>query len=167
MLIPGNDVWPPKPSLPDPLLEYDALIEEKLAARTVGFRGLALFSLIRALRGRGLSLGQAFAAVDNYSARRRASLDAKDSATVSLIVLPVLISMTALLVSAMVLALAGVYLQFRRHAILSQPHHQAPLLALDQLRATIHTAFSVAVGLEAVVFICGYLALRLLKRHKK
>jgi len=165
--MPADDVWPPKPSLPDPLLEYDALIKEKLAARAVGFRGPVLFSLIRALRGSGLSLGQAFAAVDNYSARQRASLSAKDSATVSLIVLPMLISMTALLVSAIALALVGVFLQFRRHAILSQPHHQAPLLALDQLRATIHMAFSAALGSEAVVFICGYLAMQLLKRHKE
>ena len=164
--MPTDEVWPPKPSLPDPILEYDALIKEKLVARTIGFRGLVLFSLIRVLRGRGLSFGQAFAAVDNYSARQRASLSAKDSATVSLIVLPVLISMTALLISAMALALVGVFLQFRRHAILSQPHHQAPLLALDQLRATVHMVFSAALGLEAVVFICGYLAIRLLKRHK-
>lgn len=46
--MPESDVWPPKPSILDPLMEYDGLIAAKLAALPEPRRSRLL--LMKALR---------------------------------------------------------------------------------------------------------------------
>lgn len=122
--MPDNDVWPPKPDLPDPLTEYDEVIAAKLAALSEAKRNR--IALIKALRDdTGIELRQAYAAVNNYCERHDVFAQTRTSR---------LLAWLGCLPPLAMLCFAGFlfYWMKRRDEILSQPHHHAALLALSK-----------------------------------
>ena len=65
--MPDNDVWPPRPDLPDPLTEYDELIRTLLEATEPAQHRLAL---VKALREKtGLNLSECLTITNSYCTR--------------------------------------------------------------------------------------------------
>ena len=62
-----NDVWPPRPDLPDPLTEYDEFVKALLAAEEPVRSRLSLVKLLR--EETGLGLRECLAIANNYCTR--------------------------------------------------------------------------------------------------
>ncbi len=152
--MPDNDVWPPKPDLPDPLTEYDDVIAAKIAALPEAGRSRLL--LIMALRvDKGMDLRQAYAVVNNYCDRHDVFARTKTSRLLAWLgCLPILAW----------LCFAGFlfYWMKRRDEILSQPHHHAALLALSE-QALMVISFAVVLAFVNL----GIQLVRLQRRRKK
>jgi hypothetical protein len=144
--MPDNDVWPSKPDLPDPLTEYDELIQEQMIVLPGELPGLRLFNIIKVLRKeRGLNWLSGVVAVQSYHQRRGAPPNAKRHTVFAFIVL-------GLAFPACLLQLYNVYLMFQREAILAQPNHQAALVVLDQEKHIIGLTVGVLLAL-AYIFL--------------
>ena len=142
----NTDVWPPKPDLPDPLTEYDAVIAAKIAAFPAGESGQMQFRLIKALFEEGVEIRQAIAIVRSYGVRHGGFAETKIVRFLSLV--NVCIGMLA---SA--LAFFNVYLGHQRGAILRLPHHHAAFLALRKEELfVVYTIVALAV-LNIPIFI--------------
>jgi len=143
--MPDNDVWPPKPALPDPLMEYDELISERLAASLGGRSRYDRFKLVKALHEeKGMGWPAALATVESYRRRHFPPPGAK--------------FFVALGVAASVIALPQLYqiaLKFHRNAVLSQPNHRAALLALNQRIAFLDLVVIVALTLTLGAVMAG------------
>lgn len=122
--MPDDDSWPPKPDLPDPLTEYDKVIEAKIAALPQARQSRLL--LIKVLREEtGIDLHQAYACVNSYCTRHGLFAQTKTFRIVAWL---------GCLPSLSVLCFAGYLLYWikRRDDILSLPYHHAVRLALDK-----------------------------------
>ena len=141
--MPDNDVWPPKPALPDPLTEYDDVIAAKLAALSETKTGPNKILLIKALRDEeGMDLSQAYAAVNNYYARNGTPVQTRASKVRAWLgCLPLL--------AWLCFAGAAIYSMKRRDEILSHPHHHAALIALD--RQEIVVLFPIIILMLGVI----------------
>ena len=152
--MPDNEVWPPKPNLPDPLTEYDYVIAAKIAALPEARRNR--ITLIKALRDdTGMELRQAYAVVNNYC-ERHGGLAKTGASRLS--------AWLACLPTIALLCFAGFlfYWMKRSNEILSQPHHHAAFLALSKEALTV---FSFAMVLALVNL--GVQIIRFQQRRKK
>ena len=125
--MPQSNVWPPKPDLPDPLTEYDGVIAAKLAALSETKTGPNRILLIKALRDEeGIDLQEAIVLSKSYCDRHGLFVTGKVTMALSL-------GGCGLFLTALCLIAFGGYLiEFRRDAVLRQPHHHAALMALDR-----------------------------------
>lgn len=138
--MPENDVWPPKPSLPDSLTEYDGLIATKITALPEARRNR--FTLIRALRDEeGMTLWQAYAVVNNYCERCGDFDQTKTS------------QMSDWLKCASSLVALGFlfYWMKRRNEILVQPHHHAALIAINRQMIAVILVFMLLAILSVIL----------------
>ncbi len=151
--MPENDVWPPKPDLPDPLTEYDDVIAAKIAALPEARRNR--FALIKALREEGLDLRQAITVVNSYCDRHRALISSRVDR-----------AMAYSLVALSLIMLASVGLSYYLDAARDEARRQ------HQPYAEVH-AISHAMLLNALVpatvavFMLISLVLRLWQRRRK
>ncbi len=146
--MPDNDVWPPKPDLPDPLTEYDGLIAAKLAALPEAKRSRLL--LMKALRDEeGIELRQAFAVVNNYCDRNGVVVRSKTNKMFAW-------SNFSLVLVAMVLNFFNLYLSYRRDAILGVPHSHASFLAFRGEQLAISYAVAALLFLNVIVLVIRF-----------
>ena len=154
--MPDNDTWPPKPTRPDPLTEYDDVIAAKLALLSETKTGPNKLLLIKALRDEeGIDLRQAFVHVNSYCARNGALIQTRASRTRAWL---------GCLPSLFMFCFVGylAYWMKRRDEILSQPHHHAAFLALSREAVTICLIGVALAFLNVVIQI-----VRLQQRRKK
>ena len=191
--MPDIDVWPPKPDLPDPLMEYDEFIEAELptlSAKTVDY-DLVLPPITKQLPGfhrlvefgshllhmnvpqknRGLLLVQVLReekGLDLWQARVivRNYYQRHGLALVGKSEILFLVVTVALLFIASLLGLVTLYLPLRRNAILSQPNNGAALLALDNAKSLVFTALFIVLGLLYGFWLLRYWVMRLRTRKK-
>ncbi len=151
--MPDNEVWPPKPSLPDPLTEYDEVIAAKIAALSEARQGR--LSLIKALRDEeGLDLKQALAVVNSYSDRHGVFVIGKAAKAYAW-------GGCMLALIPLGLATFNLYLDLVcREAILRQPHHRAAILALDREQLAVIAAMCVTALLLAGISFLRHKASR-------
>ena len=145
--MPDNDVWPPKPDLPDPLTEYDTVIAAKLAAlsetKTRPSRLLLTKSL---LEEKGLDLRQAYAFVADYCDRHDVLVQPKTS--------PVVTWLGCLVAPLMFgLAVFNLWLGYRREAIMRLPHHHAAFLAIRREELIVLWAILALLLLFMIVMV--------------
>lgn len=146
--MPDNDVWPPKPDLPDPLTEYDEVIAAKIAALPEARRNR--FALIRALRDEeGIDLRLANALSKSYGDRHGLFVTGRAGKVFAWGgCVPAGV--------AMCLAFFNTYLLlFRREAVMSQPHHRAALLALDRQELAVVAAIMLLTIVSATVSVAS------------
>lgn len=151
-----DDAWPPKPTLLDPLAEYDALICERLAAPLHGQSRYGRFQLVKALHEeKGLGWLAALAAVESYRKRYMPPPGAKFfvafGVATSVIVLP---------------QLYQIALKFHRNAVLSRPNHRAALLSLNQRIGSLDLVILIVLALTLGAAMAGF-AVLLYKKHRK
>jgi len=145
--MPDNDVWPPKPALPDPLTEYDDVIAAKLAAlaetKTRPSRLLLTKSL---LEEKGLDLKQAYAFVADYCDRQDILVQPKTSPVMAWLGCLVPLSMFGL-------GVFNLWLDYRREAIMRLPHHHAAFLAIRREGLIVVCAILVLLLLNTIVML--------------
>lgn len=175
--MPENDVWPPKPTLPDPQTEYDDWIEAKLPTLSAvplswdlllppqhrflpGFGWL--FRKVRPFvseepadnRVKLIQVLQEERGLDWWQAHtvmrgynQRHETPAAKKAALK----PVILAFTglALTFAALLANFVAMYLTFHRDAVLRQPNHGAALRALDNAKSFSHI---VSFGLLALVY---------------
>ena len=190
--MPNTDVWPPKPDLPDPLTEYDALIEAALptlASKTVDY-DLVLPLWMRQLPGLHWMMGIAGSLVQtNDQHNNRAillmqvlqedkGLDLRQAQAFVLSYYQrhglgptrksaiILFSTIGLLLLAGFSSLATLYFSLRRNAILSQPNHGVALLELDHAKWLLQIFSTVLLGIIYGFWILRYWVIRLRNRKK-
>ncbi len=136
--MPDNDVWPPKPDLPDPLTEYDEVIAAKLAAPSPAITGR--LTLVKVLREQeGLDLRQAIALANNYCDRHGLFVSGRVTKAFGW-------GGCGMAFAALCLAIFSGYLSIvRLEAVLSQPHHHAALMALDRQEMVVAAAIVLLV----------------------
>ena len=144
--MPDDNIWPPKPTLPDPLTEYDDVIAAKLAALSETKTGPNKLRLIKALRNEeGMDLSQAYALVTSYCDRHGLFVTSKAAMTFSL-------GGCGLALAALCLAVFSAYLMLvRRDAVLSQPHHHAALIALYRQEMGVLAAFLLLIAMSLTI----------------
>ena len=144
--MPDDNIWPPKPTLPDPLTEYDDVIAAKLAALSETKTGPNKLRLIKALRNEeGMDLSQAYALVTSYCDRHGLFVTSKAAMTFSL-------GGCGLALAALCLAVFSAYLMLvRRDAVLSQPHHHAALITLDRQEMGVLAAFLLLIAMSLTI----------------
>lgn len=147
--MPDNDVWPPKPDLPDPLTEYDEMIVANLAAFPAGEPAQMRFRLIKALREEGLDMRQAIAIVNDYCDRHGVLVRSKATQLFAW-------SNFGLVLAAMLLSIFNVYLGNQRAAILLLPHHHTAFLALRREQLAIVCAITALAFLNMIVLIIRF-----------
>jgi hypothetical protein len=146
--MPDNDVWPPKPDLPDPLTEYDGLIAEKLAALPEAKRSRLL--LMKAMRDEeGMNLREAFAVVNNYCDRNGVQVRSKTNKMFAW-------SNFGLVLVAMVLNFFNLYLSYRRDAILGVPPHHVAFLAFRREQLAISYTVVALIFLNLIVLVIRF-----------
>ena len=150
--MPENDVWPPKPDLPDPLTEYDEVIAAKLAALPEAKRSRLL--LTKALRDeKGMDLRQAYTFVTSYCDRHKILVRPRTSLTMAWLrcLVPLL---------AFCLAVFNIYLGYQRDAILRLPHHHGAFLALRREQLSVVYVLVTLVFLNLIVQVMRFRASR-------
>ena len=154
--MPDDTIWPPKPDLPDPLIEYDEAIAAKLAT----FPKAELtedkqFRLIMSLRAEsGLGLRQARSVVNSYYTRHGMLVNSRADRTRAYV-----------LVALSLITLASVCLSHFLDAARDEARRQ------HRPYAEIHTIthamrLNALVPLTIAVLILSFLSLRLWKRRK-
>ncbi len=190
--MPDNDVWPPKPDLPDPLTEYDELIEAKLptlSTETVKWE-LVLPHEMRLLPGsiwilhmRSRLLPEA--PVNDWLLLIQVLREEKDldfqqaqavvqsyyqrhgmapttKALLKTAILPLV--MVALALVAVFSTLFSTYLLYHRDAVLRQPNHGAAIVALDREKSLLQSMSLTLLALIYGFWLIRYLVMR---RRKK
>lgn len=154
--MPDNDVWPPKPDLPDPLTEYDDVIAAKLAALSETKTEPNRFLLIKALRDEeGMELRQAYAFMTSYCDRHGVLISSRASRTLGLV--PFALSLVML---------ASVGLSYHLDAARDEARRQHRPYA--EVHAISHAMLlNALVPATVAVFMLISLILRLWKRRKK
>lgn len=193
--MPDNDVWPPKPTLLDPLAEHDELIEARLptlSAMTPNWDLLLPKSplLLPGLRSllpaaRRLSPGvpvsdrvlllQALRedkGLDFWQAQavvksyyQRHGMEMAPKAVLKTLLLPLVGA--GLAVVAVAATLLSSYLSFHRRALLSQPNHGVAIIALDNAKSLLQTVSLTLLALIYGFWFLRYLVLRVRSRRKK
>lgn len=153
--MPDTDIWPPKPDLPDPLTEYDAVIAAKIAAMPIADPGQMRFRLIKDLREEGLELRQAMVLVRSYGDRHGAFVPSKGYPFFAW-------SNFILSLAMLVLICFNLYLSRQRDAMLHLPHHHAASLVLLREELSIDYFVVVFALLNLVAII-----IRFRKKRKK
>ena len=138
-----DNVWPPNPTLLDPLTEYDDVIAAKLAALSETKTGPNKLLLIKALRDEEeMDLRQAYTLVTSYYARNGTPVQTRASKVRAWLgCLPPL--------ALLCFAGTAIYSMKRRDEILSHPHHHAALIALD--REEIVVLFPILILMLGVI----------------
>ena len=131
--MPNNEVWPPKPDLPDPLTEYDGVIAAKLAAYSSPISGR--LTLVKALHEQdGLDFRQAITVVNSYCDRHGLFVSGRGTKAFGW-------GGCGLAFAAVCLGFINAYLiVFRNEAVMRQPHHHAAFMALVRLEIVIVAA---------------------------
>ena len=151
-----NTIWPPKPTLLDPLTEYDELIKGKLDALSEAEREPSRLLLMKALRDEeGMDLRQACTLVNNYCDRYGVHVTSKATRIFTW-------SNFGLVLVAGLLNIFNLYLSYRRDAILGVPHTRAAFLAFRSGQLTISYTALALVLLNIVVLV-----IRFRHSHKK
>ena len=148
--MPDNSVWPPKPTLLDPLAEYDGLIKSKIGALSEAGREPSRLLLMKSLRDKeGMSLRQAFTVVNYYCDRYGVLVITKATRIFTW-------SNFGLALAAGLLNTFNLYLTYRRDAILGMPHtHTAFLTFRSEQLAIIYTA-SALLFLNVIVLVMRF-----------
>ena len=191
--MPTDEVWPPKPSLLDPLAEHDELIEARLS--TLSAMTLNWELVLPQLFGRSpsflwlLRLKQRLSPetpVDDQFLliqvlREEKGLDllqaratvrsyyhrhgmALTRKSVLRMALPLLITLAIALV-AIAATFLSLHLSFHRDALLSRPNHGAAIIALDNAKSRLQTVSLTLLGLLYGFWFLHFLVMRL--RHKR
>jgi len=193
--MPDSDVWPPKPSLLDPLAEYDEFIEARLptlSAMTVNWDLLVPkshlllpgFGSLMRLMSR-LTPGSPAPVNDRtlllQALREDRGLDFWQAQAVvrsyyqrhgmelttraALKTLLFPIVGVGLALGAVTAILIYHYLSYHRDALLRQPNHGAAIVALDNAKSLLQTVSLTLIGLVYGSWLLRYLILR--ARHKR
>jgi len=153
--MPDNDVWPPKPDLPDPLAEYDDVITAKLAALPGGDTERKRFRLIIALQGEGLDVRRAISVVNSYCNRHGVLVRSRADRTSAY----VLFASSLIMLSSVALSY---YLDFARDEARRQHQPYAEIHAISHamlLNALVPATVAVIMLISLIV--------RLWKRRRK
>lgn len=152
--MPDNDVWPPKPTLPDPLTEYDALIRSKLYTLSEAESRPSRLRLMRALRDEeGMDLRQACRLANSYCDRHGVFVTTRAAQIFTWVNFGLTLAMGLLL-------LLNVSLSWRRDTILGMPHPHAALLVFRGKHLAIsYTSF--------LLLFLNVIALVLRVRHSR
>ncbi len=152
--MPENDVWPPKPDLPDPLTEYDDVIAAKIAALPEAGRNR--FSLIKALRDEeGMDLRQAIALSKSYSHRNGVLISSRTDWALAL---------TLLILSLAALTSAG----FSYYLVSARDEARKQHRPYAEVHAFSHAMLlNALVPATVAVIMLSLLIVRLWKRRKK
>ena len=155
-MMSNNGIWPPKPTLLDPMAEYDELIKGKLDALSESERGPSRLPLMKALRDEeGMDLRQARTLVNNYCDRYGVLVTSKATRIFAW-------SNFGLVLVAMLLNFFSLYLTYRRDAILGIPHTHAAFFAFRSGQLTISYTVLALVLLNIIVLV-----IRFRHNHKK
>ncbi len=147
--MPDNEVWPPKPSLLDPLAEYDELIAAKLAAFPTEEPEQMRFRLIIALQGEGVSVIRAISVVNDYCNRHGVLVSSKANQAFKW-------SNFGLVLVAMLLLIFNLYLTYRRDTILGMPHTHAAFLAFRRDQLAISYMVLALISANIIVLITRF-----------
>ena len=151
-----DDAWPPKPTLLDPLTEYDALIKSKLHTLSEAEPGPSRLRLMKALRNEeGMDSRQACRLANSYCDRHGVFVTSKTTRLFTW-------SNFGLVLVAMLLNFFNLYLTYRRNAILGVPHTHAAFLVFRSRQLAISYAVFLLFFLNVIVLI-----IRFWHNHKK
>ena len=190
--MPENNIWPPKPTLLDPMAEYDELIEARLptlSAMTVKWDLIVpashkllpgIFWLLPRVHRLSPGVPVNDRALLIQVLREECGLDFQQAQSVVLsyyqrrgmamttkAVLRTLVFPLTVLALAFVGAFAVLissYLTFHRDAVLSQPNHGAALIALDHAKALLQIA---SLTLSGLVFASWFVRYWVMRRRSK
>lgn len=150
LYMPDNTIWPPKPTLLNPLAEYDGLIKSKIDALSEVGQEPSRLLLMKSLRDEeGMSLRQAFAVVNYYCDRYGVLVRSKTTQLFAW-------SNFSLVLVAMALNFFNLYLSYRRDAILGLPHSHAASLAFHAEQLVISDTVAVLLFLNVIVLVIRF-----------
>ena len=145
--MPDNDVWPPKPTLLDPLTEYDALIKSKLHILSEAEPGPSRLRLMEALRSQeGMDLRQARRLANSYCDRHGVFVITRATQIFTW-------GNFGLVLAVGLLVLLNVYLSWRCDAILGMSHTHAALLVFRGRQLAISYASFLLLFLNLIVLV--------------
>lgn len=140
-----DNVWPPKPTLLDPLTEYDALIKSKLHTLSEAEPGPSRLRLMEALRDEeGMDLRQARRLANSYCDRHGVFVITRATQIFTW-------GNFGLVLAVGLLLLLNVSLSWRRDAILGIPHTHAALLVFRGRQLAISYASFLLLFLNLIV----------------
>ena len=142
-----SNVWPPKPTLLDPLTEYDVVIKSKLHKLSEAEPGPSRLRLMRALRNEeGMDLGQARRLANSYCDRHGVFVITRTAQFFTW-------GNFGLALAMFLLLLLNMFLSWRRDAILGMPHTHAALLVFRGRQLAICYASCLLLFLNVIVSI--------------